>query len=292
MTLSLLERRTTAALAQVHDPNVVGSADALRLAGQMRWRPDPFGEFQPRRAPRIPGADFGIRAHFTGDRPLVPRSAQGHRRPRPGFTDGRDVLQVPLPRTGQFPGHRFEATIPVAQPAMTIADIPDEAYTLIAQADGPDELRTVRPPISSLSEGRLGRTVIDSPFFAPVGPLADLAGTETVWRTFFAPEGIEIIDVRGRGLTAAVVDWRVADTTSMSQGGAQMSAVFIPIIAVLGAIALAAAATGWAIRQIRVLVFGEEGGGGLGGAAVFGLLALLGIAAVGALGGRRTRGGA
>lgn len=71
-----------------------------------------------------------------------------------------------------------------------------------------------------------------------------------------------------------------------------MSAVFIPIIAVLGAIALAAAATGWAIRQIRVLVFGEEGGGGLGGAAVFGLLALLGIAAVGALGGRRTRGGA
>ncbi len=158
----------------------MGSADALRLAGQMRCRSDPFGWFQPRRAPRLPGADFGIRAPFTGDRPLVPRSGQGHRRPRPAFRDGRDVLQVPLPRTGQFPGHRFEPTMPVVQPAMTIADIPDEAYTLMPR---PMVRTSLGRSGLRLSEGRLGRTVIDSPFFAPIGPLADLAGAETVWRT-------------------------------------------------------------------------------------------------------------
>ena len=138
-----------------------------------------------------------------------------------------------------------------------------EGYTLIAQASSADDLRDFRPTVGRIDEGRIGRTIIRSPLWAPIGPLADLAGAELVWRNVFSREGIEVIDVYGQGLTTAVIDWRVAPRAAAGQCNAQMGALFIPVIVVLGLFAVAMVATGWAVRQVSVLLFGEEAGQGL-----------------------------
>ena len=157
-----------------------------------------------------------------------------------------------------------------------------EGYFPIAQASSPGELSNVTPTVQELSEGRVGRTIVESPIWAPIGPLADLAGAESTFRNIFAPEGIEVLDVHGEGLTTAVIDWRVSPTFRAAQGNASMSAVVILTIAVLGALTLALFATGWAVKQITVLLLGrEDSPGGLvnsfGGVVALGAVAVVGL---------------
>lgn len=157
-----------------------------------------------------------------------------------------------------------------------------DGYFRIAQASSPGELRNVTPSVRELSEGRVGRTIVESPIWAPIGPLADLAGAERIFSGIFAPEGIEVIDVHGEGLTTAVIDWRISPTFRTAQGNAQMSAVVILTIAVLAALTLALFATGWAVKQITVLLLGRENSSGglvnsFGGVVALGAVALVGI---------------
>lgn len=169
---------------------------------------------------------------------------------------------------------RRDASIAMAQ-SLTAGYFP------IAQASSPGELQNVTPSVRELTAGRVGRTIVESPIWAPIGPLADLAGAETIFRNIFTPEGIEVIDVHGEGLTTAVIDWRVSPTFQAAQGNASMSAVLILAIVVLGAISLALFAAGWAVKQITVLLLGREDSPGLvnsfGGVVALGAVALVAV---------------
>ena len=166
------------------------------------------------------------------------------------------------------------------QRATVMAQSLSEGFLTIAQASSASDLRNVTPKITTIEEGRVGRTIIESPIWSPVGPLADLAGAETIFRRVFVPEGIEVIDVHGEGLTTAVIDWRVSTTFRAAQGNAPMSAVFVTTALILGLIAVALLATGWAVRQITVLVKGADEA--LGGTLPLVAIAIVAIIGVGA----------
>ena len=83
--------------------------------------------------------------------------------------------------------------------AVVMAQNLNDGFTIIAQASSPDELRQITPTITQITEGRVGRTIITSPIWSPIGPLADLAGAETIFRRVFLPAGIEIIHVHDGG---------------------------------------------------------------------------------------------
>ncbi len=167
------------------------------------------------------------------------------------------------------------------QSSITMGQSLTDGYIPIAQAGSPGELQDVTASISEIGEGRLGRTIVESPIWAPIGPLADLAGAEFIFRQFFEPEGIEIIDVYGEGLTTAVIDWRVSTTFRAGQSSAPMSGVVIATVVILSALTFALLATGWAIKNITVLLFGTEDKPGLtnsvGGLLAIGAVAVLGL---------------
>lgn len=160
-----------------------------------------------------------------------------------------------------------------------MAQSQDDNFIVVAQASSPEELRQVTPTIRSIEDGTRGRTIITSPIWAPIGPLADLAGAETIFRRVFVAEGIDVIDVHGEGFTTAVIDWRVSPTLQSSQGGAEMNAV-ITIAVILGLIVIALLATGWVIRTITVLIEALESAfGGSLPLLVGGIIVIVGLGA-------------
>lgn len=160
-----------------------------------------------------------------------------------------------------------------------MAQSQDDGFIVVAQATSPDQLRQVTPTVASIESGTRGRTIITSPVWAPIGPLADLAGAETLFRRVFVPEGIDVIDVHGEGFTTAVIDWRVSPTLQASQGGAELNLV-VTIAVILGLIVIALLATGWVIRTITVLI--EALSGAFGGSLpllVGGIIVIVGLGA-------------
>ena len=145
---------------------------------------------------------------------------------------------------------------------------------IVARASSAEELRTLTPNVAEIPDGVRGRVIIDGPF---IGPLADLVFAEQLWGDHLAPAGANVTDVFGDGLNRAVVEYQVPAAGTAAQGFARAGLVITALV-LLAAVAGAALAIGWAIRQITVLFFGEEGsdGGVSGGfrmAAVAGILA-------------------
>jgi len=137
---------------------------------------------------------------------------------------------------------------------------------VIAEASSADELVQQTPTVSTMPEGSHGEVRIRG--FWGLGAIADLAGAETVWRTFLNPEGLEILGVHGEGFSTAVVEF--ANPVSQSQGPVAPQRFVIAVIAILIAIAGVLAVLAWVISKITVLLFGTSGpsqglvsGGGL-----------------------------
>ena len=145
---------------------------------------------------------------------------------------------------------------------------------MIAEASSANELVQQTPAVSTLPEGSIGEVRIRG--FWGLGTIADLAGAETVWRTFLNPQGLEILGVHGEGFSTAVVEF--ADPISQAQIAPQR--LVIGVIAVLIAIAGALAVLAWVISKITVLLFGTASPSqGLvsGGGLLLGALAIAGL---------------
>lgn len=143
---------------------------------------------------------------------------------------------------------------------------------IVAQARSAEELRNLTPSISQIPDGVRGRVIIDGPF---IGPLADLAFAEQTWGQRLAPSGARVTDVFGDGLNRAVIEYEVPAAGEAAQGFAR-AGLIIAVLVLLAAIAGAAIALGWAVRQITVLFFGEDGGGVTGASR-----ALIGLGVIG-----------
>ncbi len=159
-----------------------------------------------------------------------------------------------------------------------------ETVTVIAEVSSPEELQQVTPTVGTLRPGRRGQIVVQG---FGLGILGDLSGAEFVWNQFFGSEGIETVDVHGKGFSTVIVDWRIPQTALAGQGVAEMGFP-IAVLALLGAAALALFALGWAINKITVLLFGP-GGGGAGNFLIVGLIAIGAVLVVSAIGGKRGR---
>lgn len=146
------------------------------------------------------------------------------------------------------------------------------AQTVLVRAASLEELRDATPTLQELPPGTTGRVVVEGP---GLGPLADLAGAEEVWRRAFGQRGLEVLDVAGEGLSRAIVRWRVP-APAPAAGAAALGSPLPPLV-LLGAIVLALAVLGWAVRQVIVLV-DRLGPGVAVGLGVLLLLALVVIA--------------
>ena len=144
---------------------------------------------------------------------------------------------------------------------------------IVAQASSAEELRTLTPNVAEIPDGARGRVIIEGPF---IGPLADLAFAEQFWGGRLAPSGAVVIDVFGDGLNKAVIEYRIPEGGTAAQGFARQAFVITALV-FLAAIAGAALAIGWAIRQITVLFFGEDGSATSGVTGVFRLAAVAGL---------------
>jgi hypothetical protein len=144
---------------------------------------------------------------------------------------------------------------------------------IVAQARSAEELRNLTPSISQIPDGVRGRVIIDGPF---IGPLADLAFAEQTWGQRLAPSGARVTDVFGDGLNRAVIEYEIPAAGEAAQGFAR-AGLIIAVLVLLAAIAGAAIALGWAVRQITVLFFGDEPGGGVAGTS----RALIGLGVIG-----------
>ncbi len=160
-----------------------------------------------------------------------------------------------------------------------------ETVTVIADVSSPEELQAVTPTVATLQPGRRGQIVVQG---FGLGLLGDLAGAEFVWQTFFAPAGIETVDVHGEGFSTVVVDWRIPKAALAGQALAGMGIGPVAVVALIGAAALALFALGWVISRITVLLFGPEGGGAFN-FLVIGLIAIGGVLVLSSVGGKRGR---
>ena len=147
---------------------------------------------------------------------------------------------------------------------------------MIAEASSAEELVQRTPSVATIPEGSRGEIRIRG---FGLGAIADLAGAETVWRTFLNPEGLDILGVHGEGFSTAVVEF--ANPASQSRGPVAPQRIGpIAVIAVLIAIAGVLALVGWVISNITVLLFGTasppQGLISTGG-LLFGVLAIAGL---------------
>lgn len=120
---------------------------------------------------------------------------------------------------------------------------------IIAQGSSIADLEAQTPTIEVIPEGSFGRVVLSG---IGIGPLADVAGAEQLFAPFFTPEGAQVADVYGEGLNTAIVEWFVPVT--QAQGSFAPARIPVLAIGLILAIGGAAAATGWFISSITVLL--------------------------------------
>lgn len=115
------------------------------------------------------------------------------------------------------------------------------AWVTLAQGASVEEFQASKPPVSELSSGTRMQLIIDTPWWAPIAPLADLFGAEWVAQRLLNEADTVITDVEGQGWHRIVVHMKVA-----SPG---WPAVIIGVIAVL----LFTAGLAYIVHQIRLV---------------------------------------
>lgn len=172
-----------------------------------------------------------------------------------------------------------------------------QGLQLLARADS---IQDLPEPDGRLEPG--SPMVVEFQLNAPVGPAFNVAGAELAFQPF-APDGLELIDVRGDGLWKAVVEFRVLPNAEATQAilrqphasmALPVALPFIPtIIAFIKAhwigLAIGGFVLGSIISGVTVLgVFAHGAGSGLGMALP---ILLIGGAAVLWFSGRQQRRG-
>ena len=100
----------------------------------------------------------------------------------------------------------------------------------------------------ALVAGSKGRLVFDG---LGLGIAADWPGVELYWRHKLTDVGIVVDDVKGEGLSTAIVEFHVP--VIASQGQPSMS--IVPgLVVVLGVVAVVLLALGWLIKEIRLFL--------------------------------------
>ena len=84
------------------------------------------------------------------------------------------------------------------------------AWVTMAWGTSVEEFQASKPPVSELPSGTRMQLIIDTPWWAPIAPLADLFSAEWVAQRLLAEADARIIDVEGRGWHRIVVHMEVA----------------------------------------------------------------------------------
>lgn len=143
------------------------------------------------------------------------------------------------------------------------------AWITLAEGASVEEFQASKPPVSELSSGTRMQLIIDTPWWLPIAPLADLFGAEWVAQRLLNEADAVLTDVEGQGWHRIVVHMKVA-----SPG---WPAVIIGVIAVL----LFTAGLAYIVNQIRLIAEAA----GPTGISLF-LLVVLGLGAIYLLGRR------
>ena len=124
-----------------------------------------------------------------------------------------------------------------------------DTYTLLFEADSTQALKNAVPSLSELGPGRQGRFEIRG---FGLGPLADIAGAELIWKSKMAEAGLIVTDVHGEGWDLAVVEW-VTEGQQQAVAG-QVQAAFLPVLLVILAVIGALLALNWLVSNVKGLV--------------------------------------
>ena len=79
------------------------------------------------------------------------------------------------------------------------------AWVRLAEGKSLEEFQASRPPYEELRHGTRMLLTIESPWWAPIGPLGDLFGAEWVADKLLAEGGAHVRDVEGKGWHKIVV---------------------------------------------------------------------------------------
>ena len=115
------------------------------------------------------------------------------------------------------------------------------AWITLARGASVEEFQASKPPVSELPTGTRMQLIIDTPWWAPIAPLADLFGAEWVAQRLLTEADTRIIDVEGQGWHRIVVHMKVA-----SPGWPLVIIGVIAMLLVLGGVA-------WMIHEIRLI---------------------------------------
>ncbi|GEM_PF-5765060 len=125
-----------------------------------------------------------------------------------------------------------------------------DTYTLLFEADSTQALKNAVPSLSELGPGRQGRFEIRG---FGLGPLADIAGAELIWKNQMAAAGLIVTDVHGEGWDLAVVEW-VTEGQQQAVAGQVQAAVGVVVLLIILAVIGALLALNWLISNIKGLV--------------------------------------
>lgn len=103
-------------------------------------------------------------------------------------------------------------------------------WQTVAEGTSLEEFRQSQPPVDELPKGTKLRLEIETPWWAPIAPLADLFGAEWVADTLLDQGGAIITDVEGVGWHKVVVH--------MEADPAWLIPLIIAIAGIVGGIAL------------------------------------------------------
>lgn len=79
------------------------------------------------------------------------------------------------------------------------------AWITMAEGASLEEFQACTPPYTELPKGTKLKLTIETPWYVPIAPLADLFFAEWVAAKFINEAGAEIIDVEGIGLNTIIV---------------------------------------------------------------------------------------